>query len=77
MIKGNLVLDKSLSAAVVGFENVQVLGSVYLYGTDGCRYSMKNVSAANVTGLTAESGGAGCASSTTAGAGTIAPLRIT
>jgi hypothetical protein len=48
LIKGNLVLDKSLSAAVVGFENVQVLGSVYLYGTDGCRYSMKNVSAANV-----------------------------
>lgn len=48
LVKGNLVLDKSLSAATVGLENVQVLGSIYCYGTDGCSYALKNVSAANV-----------------------------
>lgn len=47
-IRGNLVFDKSLNGASVSLENVTVLGNVYLYGSGGCRYTMRNVTLENI-----------------------------
>ena len=47
-VRGNLVVDQSLSSAAVVLDNVSVLGNLSLGGGEGNSYTLKNVSAANV-----------------------------